>query len=164
MKPYVLYALKCVVYLVVILGVVGLFIWKGGVASNSQKSFRVGMSWLVKDVRPNFTSYEQYEVTKVEEGKVTWRQTLLNEDKKPFKGDKKGREFTRAILKVSDLAPGTTETIKAAGRSFECRKITTSDGNVLLWRSLEYPIISVRNEVSLPGLSPYTTELVEFKP
>lgn len=117
--------------------------------------FRPGMSWVVQD-KGLFLSFDRFEVLKVENGKVTWKKTTLNKDKQPFAGDK-GNVFTFPILKADQLAAGKEEEIEAAGRKFRCRRIESDAG--IVWRSLEYPLISVRERV---GES--QRDLVEFNP
>lgn len=92
---------------------------KSGTASPAAtpKGFRVGMSWLMKE-QGAFVTYVRYEIVKVANGKVTWHKTVLNAKKQPFAGDK-GTDMTFPMLKVSDLAPGKVEVIKAAGRGFK---------------------------------------------
>lgn len=121
----------------------------------SEKPFRVGMSWLFKD-ESAFVSYERWEVVKVEKEKVTFHVTTLNAKKEPFAGDQ-GIDSPLPILKVKDLLPGKEEKIEAAGRTFLCRKIESPGGTT--WRSLEYPLISIRQETE-----DSKKEVVEFKP
>jgi hypothetical protein len=119
------------------------------VSHAGEKQFRVGMTWLVKDVAnfgnnmPPMVTYDRYEVTRVSGGKVTWIKTTLNKKKKPFAGTE-GFEFTFPILKVKDLAPGKDVRVKVAGRTFRCRKIVSAGGTV--WRSLDYPLIAVKED------------------
>lgn len=131
---------------------------------------KVGRTWTSKQTSKvgtlENTTYIKTEVLSVKDGEATVRTQVLNKEKQPLL-NQPAREATRSLKDEAPEGEGVTdlgvETIKAAGRDFECSVFEVKRGQqtVKTWRSTKFPGLVVK-VVNKSGTTEMTSELEEF--
>ncbi|MDQ6975427.1 MAG: DUF4124 domain-containing protein [Mariprofundaceae bacterium] len=117
--------------------------------------YQTGMRWLLR-TSGSYMTYEQYEITHVENQIITWTRTLLNGKKEPFAGGL-SEAFTMDLRQQPSTSDEAIE-LRLAGYVFDTHKHQTEQA--ISWHVSLLPLITPL----IRYRSGDETVLVEFNP